>query len=127
MRTLIYIYAAGYAIFAVWAIVTDFTEKQPWWDIVSDLILLPLGGAGILLYLFGVNDPLIKSSWKVVTVVIIIGQIFSNFGARHLVLSGQTEIDTEDISQWAILVSDLVIVIVLAPMALLNAFYAFSL
>jgi len=127
LRTLIYIYAAGYAIFTVWAIFTDVTEKQPWWDILSDLVLLPLGGAGILLYLFGVNEPLIKSSWKVVTVVIIIGQVFSNFGSRHLVLSGQTEIETEDISQWAILVSDLVIVIVLAPMALLNVFYAFSL
>ena len=126
MRTLIYIYAVGYAIFTVWAIVTDFTEKQPWWDIASDLILLPLGAAGILLYLFGVDEPAIKSIWKVVTVVIIIGQLFSNFGARHLVLSGQTEIETEDISQWAILFSDLAIVVVLAPMALLNILYAFS-
>jgi hypothetical protein len=111
----------------VWAIVTDFTEKQPWWDAVSDLILLPLGGVGIVLYLFGVEEPIVKSIWKVVTVVIIVGQLFSNIGARHLVLSGQTEVDTEDISQWGILFSDLAIVIVLAPMALINVFYAFSL
>jgi len=89
-------------------------------------MLLPLGGVGILLFLFRVNDPLLKFSWKIIAIVIVAGQIMSNVIARHLTLHGQTDRSLGRVSQLAILGADLVTVLCVAPMLVLNLIFAFS-
>ena len=127
MKILVYIYVAGYAVIGTWAVIGGFKDKEPWWDIASDLILIPLGFIGMLLYLFNVDEPSwIRSMWKGVSVAIILGQLITNVLHRHLLLSGKTEIKPEQISQWTILAGDLTAVVVLGPMAALNILYAFS-
>lgn len=126
MRTLIYIYVVGYAVVVTWAAFDSFKEKEPWWDIASDLILLPLGFIGMLLYLFNVDEPSwIRSMWKGVTVLIIVGQLTTNVLHRNRVLSGKTELKPEQISQWTILAADLTAIVLMGPMVALNILYAF--
>ena len=100
-------------------------EREPWWDVAADAILLPLGGIGMLFYLITVNDPSIKSIWKVISIVVIAGQLFSNVFSRHLTLAGKTDLNPEKISQWAILGADLTAIVLLAPMFALNILFAF--
>jgi hypothetical protein len=126
LKTLIYIYVAGYALVVVWGVVDGFKEREPWWDIASDLILLPLGFIGMLLYLFDVDDTSwVRSMWKGVTVAIIVGQLITNLLHRRRVLSGKTELKPEQISQWTILAADLTAIVLLGPMVALNVIYAF--
>jgi hypothetical protein len=80
----------------------------------------------MLLYLFNVDEPSwIRSLWKGVTVLIIVGQLITNVLHRHLVLSGKTELKPEQISQWAILAADLTAIVLIGPMVALNILYAF--
>lgn len=126
VKTLIYLYVAGYALVVVWGINDSFKEKEPWWDTASDLILLPLGFVGMLLYLFNVDEPSwIRSVWKGVTVMIITGQLITNLLHRRRVLSGKTELKPQEISQWTILAADLTAIVLPAPMVALNVIYAF--
>ena len=126
MKTLIYIYAVIYVVFAALTIASAIKEKAPWWDLASDAILLPLGAIGILLYLFQVDYPLLKFVWKVVSVLIVAGQLFSNLHSRRLTLTGKGDLDPKKISQSAILAADLTAVVFLAPMCALNILFAFS-
>lgn len=126
LRTLIYIYEGAYLLFLVWTILDDVKEKEPWWDVASDVILLPLGGIGIFLFLFDVSDPSIKVAWKAISILIVAGQIIENVISRHLTLAGKTVLRPEEISQWRILMSDLTTIILLAPMFALNLIFAFS-
>ena len=89
-------------------------------------VLLPLGGIGMLLFVLGVDDPAIKSIWKVISVLVVSGQLFTNLASRHLTLVGKTDLNPEGISQWAILGADLAVVLLLAPMFVLNILFAFS-
>ena len=113
-------------MFSAWTIASDVKDKEPWWDIAAGAVLLPLGGIGILLFLFGVTDPSIKSIWKVVSIVIVAGQLFTNVFSRHLTLAGKTSLNPEKISQGAILAADLFVVLLLAPMFALNLLFALS-
>jgi len=122
----IYIYAGIYALFSIWTIFDDLKHKEPWWDQASDLILLPLGGIGMLLFLFGINDPLLQSAWKIIAVLIVAGQLMTNVVARHLTFMGKTELNPRRISQWSILGADLFTIMLLAPMFVLNVMLAFS-
>jgi hypothetical protein len=101
-------------------------EREPWWDVAADIILLPLGGIGILLFLFSVNDPSIKSTWKVISILVVAGQLFTNVFRRHLTLASKTDLNSERVSQWAILGSDLAVIVLLAPMFALNMLFALS-
>ena len=125
LSILIYIYIGIYVLFSVWTIIGDVKDKEPWWDVVSDVILLPLGGLGILLFLLDANEPIVKSAWKVVAILIVAGQLFTNIFTRHLTLTGKTELDPEKISQWVILGADLTLVVLLAPMFAMNLVFAF--
>lgn len=126
LKILIYIYAGIYFLFSAWTITSDVKDKEPWWDIAASVVLLPLGGIGILLFVFDVNQPAIKSTWKVVSILVVGGQLFGNVVSRHLTLTGKGDLDPERISQWAILGADLVVVLLLAPMFALNIQFAFS-
>ena len=101
-------------------------ERDPWWDKAADIILLPLGVIGILLFLFGVSDPSIKSTWRVISILIVAGQLFTNVFSRHLILAGKTDLSPERVSQWAILGADLAVIALLVPMFALNMLFAFS-
>ena len=113
-------------LFSGATIASDVKDKELWWDIASSAILLPLGGIGIVLYVLGVNDASLKSTWKVISILIVAGQLLTNVVSRHLMLSGERDLDPEKISQWAILVADLFTVMLLAPMFVLNILFAFS-
>ena len=126
LNILIYIYTVIYFLFSAWIIVSDVRHKEPRWDLTADVVLLPLGGIGIILFLFSVNDPSIKSIWKVFSILIIAGQLFTNVVSRYLTLVGRTDLRPEKISHWAILGADLIVVLFLAPMFALNILFAFS-
>jgi hypothetical protein len=101
-------------------------EREPWWDVAADVILLPLGAIGILLFLFSVNDPSIKSTWRVISIMVVAGQLFTNVFSRHLTLAGKTDLNPERASQLTILGADLTVIVLLAPMFALNMLFAFS-
>ena len=126
MKILIYIYCVLYALFLIWTIIEAFQSEDPWWETLSDVVLLPLGGIGMVLFLLSVSDPFLKSIWRVVAIAIVVGQLLTNVISRHRMLTGQTEQDPEKISQWAILGADLTTIVFLAPMIALNFLYAFS-
>ena len=126
LTILIYIYTGLYFLFSAWTIASDVKDKEPWWDIAASVVLLPLGGIGILLFVFNVNDPSIKSTWKVISVLVVAGQLFANVVSRHLTLAGKTALNPEKISQWTILAADLFTVLLLAPMFAMNILFAFS-
>lgn len=113
-------------MFITWTIIDNFKGEEAWWDVASDGILLPLGAIGIALFLFDVDSTFLKSVWKVVSVLVVAGQVASNLVLRHLTLTEETNLNPEEISQWAILGADLTTVVLLVPMFALNLLYAFS-
>lgn len=126
LNILIYIYTGFYFLFSAWTIASDVKDKEPWWDVAAGVVLLPLGGIGILLFVFSVSDPSIKSTWKVISILVVAGLLFTNVFSRYLTLVGKTDLNPERISQWAILFADTVAVLFLAPMFALNILFAFS-
>jgi len=126
VKALTYIYTVIYLLFSAWTIASVVKERDPWWDKAADIILLPLGVIGILLFLFGVSDPSIKSTWRVISILIVAGQLFTNVFSRHLILAGKTDLSPERVSQWAILGADLAVIALLVPMFALNMLFAFS-
>ena len=126
MRAATYIYAGFYLLFAAWVIASDVKDKDPLWDVASDVFLLPLGFVGMLLFLTEAANPSIKSLWKGACVLIIAGQVFTNIFSRRLTLKGGAGRRAEEVPQWAILAADLTAVAVLAPMFVMNALFAFS-
>lgn len=80
----------------------------------------------MVLFITGVDAPIIKSIWKVVSVAIIVGQVITVMASRHRTLSGKDDIDSKKISQWHILAADLFTIIFMVPMGFLNLKYAFS-
>ena len=126
VKALTYIYTVIYLLFSAWTIASVVKERDPWWEKAADIILLPLGVIGILLFLFGVGDPSIKSTWRVISILIVAGQLFTNVFSRHLTLAGKTDLNPERVSQWAILGADLAVIALLVPMFALNMLFAFS-
>ena len=54
-----------YSIVAIITIVDDLRSENPRWDTASDVVLLPLGLVGIILYRLGVPDPDLRATWRV--------------------------------------------------------------
>jgi hypothetical protein len=123
---LIYIYIVVYWLFVISTIIDDVKDREPWWDVASEAILLPLGGIGIFLFLFDVSGPSLKFVWKGISILIIIGQLVTNLLSRRLLLAGKRDIDPAKISQWIILVADLTAIVILVPMAVMNLKFAFK-
>jgi hypothetical protein len=126
LNILIYIYTGIYLLFSALTIATDVKEREPWWDVAADVMLLPLGGIGMLFFLLSVNDPSMKSVWKVISIIVVVGQLFSNVFSRHLTLAGKTDLNPEKITKWAILGADLTAIVLMAPMFALNILFAIS-
>ena len=126
MRAATYIYIGLYVLSAAWVIASDIKAKDPLWDTAADAFLLPLGFLGMLLFQMEVTNPPVKALWKVASVLIVAGQVFTNVFSRHLTLKGGAGPDPRDIPQWAILASDLAVIVVLLPMFIMNGLFAFS-
>lgn len=120
MKTFVAIYAAIYALAAVATIIDDFRAKHPWWDVSVDVISLPLGLAGLLLYLGLFGNSAVRELWKIATALIVISQTVSTFIIRKRRLHAEV---VRGYMRWA---TDTAVCLLLIPMFLLNALYAFS-
>jgi hypothetical protein len=120
MKTVLVVYAAFYSFVAIVTIVDDLRSGKSVWDTSSDLILLPLGLLGILLYRFDVSNVDVKSAWKIVAPTIVAGQIATNLIGRFL-MKKRVGAEHGD----AVLFSDVVSPLLLVPMFLANLAFAF--
>lgn len=119
MRVALAIYAGVYTVASTVTLVTNLKSKAPLWNTTSDVILLPLGLVGIILYSFGVANHDLKLLWRLLAPLIVIGQVSTNLLARYLTMkSSVTERD-------AVWVSDIFTVILLLPMFITNLAFAF--
>jgi hypothetical protein len=119
MRVALAIYAGGYIVAITVTIVTNLKSKAPLWDTASDVILLPLGLIGIILYGSGVANHDLKLVWRLLAPLIIVGQVAANLLGRYLIKKrGVTERD-------AVWFADAVTVILLLPMFMTNLAFAF--
>ena len=100
MQTALYIYIFCYLLFSIWVVASDIKDKAPYWEILSGSLLLLLGFLGMLFYAVGITEPFIRTVWKGVSVLIILGQIILNIYTRHLTLKGKKKIDVGEISQF---------------------------
>jgi hypothetical protein len=121
MKTALTIYAAIYVIAASMTVLDDIKSNKSRLETLSDVILLPLGLVGILLYWFALPSPDIKAVWKVAAPVIVIGQIATNLFGRYLTTNrmGKEHHD-------AVGFTDIVTTLILAPMFLTNLAFAFA-
>jgi hypothetical protein len=119
MRVALAIYAGGYIIAITVTIVANLKSKAPLWDSASDVILLPLGLVGMILYGFGVANHDVKLVWKLLAPLIIVGQVATNLLGRYLTKKRSV---TERDAVWF---SDVFTVILLLPMFMINFAFAF--
>ena len=119
MRVALAIYAGVYIVAITVTIVANLKSKAPLWDTASDVILLPLGLAGIILYGFGVANHDLKLVWRLLAPLIIVGQVATNLLGRYLTRKRSV---TERDAVWF---SDIFTVILLLPMFMTNLAFAF--
>lgn len=121
MKIALAIYAAVYVILAVVTITNDLRWKESAWDTASDSILLPLGLAGIALFGLEVNHPDMKTAWKLIAPIIVVGQVANNILGRYrAIAAGESDNDKH-----GIVVADVFSVLLLLPMFAINLAYAF--
>ena len=120
MKIALGVYAAVYALVTIVTIVDDLRSNDPLWDTASDVILLPLGLVGIVLYLLGVPHPDLKAAWKLVAPIIIAGQLATNLLGRYL---WKKRNPTEDSD--AIRFTDITATLLLVPMFMANLAFAY--
>ncbi|HEY2963194.1 MAG TPA: hypothetical protein VGJ37_12300 [Pyrinomonadaceae bacterium] len=126
MRAILYCYIAAYLLFAMWGLIEDVRYKEPWWSIVTDLLLSALALAGMILYAFDIRSATLVSTWKVVSGVLVIGQVGSNIYDRHRIIAGQDpSVDAARITRRSIILSDLFTYALIAPALILNLVYAY--
>jgi hypothetical protein len=119
MRVALAIYAGGYIIAITVTIVANLKSKAPLWDSASDVILLPLGLVGMILYGFCVANHDLKLVWKLLAPLIIVGQVATNILGRY---PTKKRSFTERDAVWF---SDVFTVILLLPMFMINFAFAF--
>ncbi|HJR08805.1 MAG TPA: hypothetical protein VJ842_16210 [Pyrinomonadaceae bacterium] len=106
--------------------VDDFKHRAPLWEIVTDLILLPLGFAGMAFYQLGAGAPLLKTIWKGASVLLLAGHFVSDLYSSHQVRKGETDIAPKEISKYALIAADLTSIITVLPSIALNFLFAYS-
>jgi hypothetical protein len=85
------------------------------------MILLPLGLAGILLYVNEVQNPILKPAWKLLAPAIVLGQFGSNLIGRYRMIK-QSEVTRDEVR-----VADIGTAALLLPNFIINLRYAFVL
>lgn len=119
MTAALAIYALLYAAMAVISVFYDFRSRTPLWDKAADLVLLPLGFAGILFY--GLNSVDLKPLWMFFAPLIVVG-----LSATAIFSRLRTIKQLGDGERAAVAVADVVTVLLLVPMFWINLAYAFS-
>lgn len=120
MRVALGIYAVVYVTAIAVTIVADIRSKDPFWEIASDAVLLPLGLVGIILYGIDVSNPNIKLAWRLLAPLIVVGQVSTNLFGRY---RNKERIVTERHAVWF---ADFFTVMLLLPMFITNLAFAFS-
>jgi len=121
MRIALFGYVVVYALAISVAILDDLKSKKAFWDTASDVVLLPLGFVGLFLYGCEAANPILKSVWKLVAPLIVIGQLVANLVGRYHYLTKKRAITQRDEVAFA----DIFTVVLLLPMFIANLAFAF--
>jgi hypothetical protein len=125
MTTAIYVYVGLYVLFYAWVVADDIGDGEPLWETLGDLVLSALSLLGMIFYLSGVADEGVRAVWKVVSILLVAGQVVLNFYGRHLTLKGEKETMKGEIRQPVILAADIAAVAFLLPSLALNVLFAY--
>ena len=123
MRIAIYVYMAFFFLFSASVLFDDFKDKSPRWEIVTDLLLLPAGFAGMAFYQFGVEASALKMIWKAVSVLLLAGHVYSDLKSSRQMLAGA---GPGEISKRAVIAADLTSVVLIMPALVINFLFAYS-
>jgi hypothetical protein len=99
-------------------------EKDPLWKSTIDAILFLLSLVGILLYIFNLKIANLVLAWRVISLVLLLGQIAVNLYDRHFILSGKDRSLTRQ-GEWSILATDLLTVVITLPAIVVNLLFAY--
>ena len=126
MRIILYLYTTLYFVFAVWVVHSGFTHRDPLWKIVSDGFLFLISLFGLLFYMLAVRTHTIVVVWRVVSLVILVGQVGANLYDRQLVMARQdSSINTGRIPKWSVMTADVLTVVMILPAIALNIVFAY--
>ena len=129
MRTFLLVYTIAYAVLGVVAIAVyvmlvpreEKTNDHPG-ETILDAVLLLIGLTGMILLVSDFSPPLLKDSWKVVSVALVVTQFWLNLRARARHLAA-TPADERSLFVRA---GDFGLLAVLAPSLAFNLAYAFG-
>jgi len=129
MRTFLLVYTIAYAVLGavaigVYVMLVPREEKKndhPG-ETILDTVLLLIGLAGMILLIRDFAPPLLKDSWKVVSVALVVAQFWLNLRARarHLAATPSDE------RSLLVRVGDFGLLALLAPSLAFNLAYAFG-
>src|SRR4051794_4372755 len=121
MKTALGVYAAVYTVAAIVTIWDDPRSGHSAWDTAMDIVLMPLGLIGLLLFLNGVSNPEVKWLWKFAAPIVVAGLIVNSLRGRY-----RTKKKLGAQYRGAALFSDVVTTMLLVPMFIVNLVFAFS-
>jgi len=129
MRTFLLVYTISYAVLgavaiAVYVLLVPREEKtnDHAGETILDTALLLIGLAGMILLIKDFDPPLLKHSWKIVSVTLVVTQFWLNLRARarHLAATSADE------RSLFVRVGDFGLLALLAPSLAFNLAYAFG-
>jgi hypothetical protein len=106
------------------AVIVPAHEKKndPWWDTPVDLILMISALAGMVFLFVDLQNPTVKTLWKPLSLVILVGQVYLNLRARIAWLRSPQDAKGRETLVRA---ADLSALALVAPSSVLNLVYAF--
>jgi uncharacterized membrane protein len=129
MRTFLLVYTIAYAVLgavaiAVYVMLVPRQEKTNGHagETVLDAILLLIGLAGMILLIRDFSAPLVKNSWKLVSVALLVTQFWLNLRARARHLAAKPA----DERSLLVRAGDFGLFALLAPSLAFNLAYAFG-
>jgi hypothetical protein len=119
MKLALSIYALLYAALTTLTVMDDFRAKKSLVEKLCDSLLMPLGLVGIVLFIYPVQQMQIKMLWRFIAPVVVIGPGILNVCMRYRIIS-RDKIATDER-----IFSDVVTIILLAPMFAANIVFAY--